>query len=122
MPAGGSGVRRQGQRSASAKAVEVRVPHQLGREEVRRRLDAALVRARDEFGEKLGDLDATWDGEERLRLLLTVMGMKIDGEVEIQVTELVVRVQVPGMAGLFAGRIREGIEERLGGLLGSQRA
>jgi hypothetical protein len=50
------------------------------------------------------------------------MGMKIDGEVEIQVTELVVRVQVPGMAGLFAGRIREGIEERLGGLLGSQRA
>ncbi len=104
------------------KAVEVRVPHQLGREEVRRRLDAALVRARDEFGEKLGDLDATWDGEERLRLLLTVMGMKIDGEVEIQVTELVVRVQVPGMAGLFAGRIREGIEERLGGLLGSQRA
>jgi hypothetical protein len=104
------------------KAVEVRVPHQLGREEVRRRLDAARVRARDEFGEKLGDLDATWDGEERLRLLLTVMGMKIDGEVEIQVTELVVRVQVPGMAGLFAGRIREGIEERLGGLLGSQRA
>ncbi|MFN7813127.1 MAG: polyhydroxyalkanoic acid system family protein, partial [Planctomycetia bacterium] len=67
-------------------------------------------------------LDATWEGEERLRLLLTVMGMKIDGEVEIQVTELVVRVQVPGMAGLFAGRIREGIEERLGGLLGSQRA
>lgn len=122
MPAGGSGVRRQGQRSASVKAVEVRVPHQLGREEVRRRLDAALVRARDEFGEKLGDLDATWDGEERLRLLLTVMGMKIDGEVEIQVTELVVRVQVPGMAGLFAGRIREGIEERLGGLLDSQRA
>jgi hypothetical protein len=30
----------------------------------------------------------------------------------------VVRLQVPGMAGLFAGRIRSGIEERLGGLLG----
>lgn len=104
------------------KAVEVRVPHQLGRDEVRRRLDVAVARARDEFGEKLGDLDATWEGEERLRLLMTVMGMQIDSEVEIEVTELIVRLQVPGMAGLFAGRIKQGIEERLGGLLGSQKA
>ena len=48
------------------------------------------------------------------------MGMQIDSEVEIQASELLVRVQIPGMAGLFAGRIKQGIEERLGGLLGSQ--
>jgi hypothetical protein len=102
------------------KAVEVRVPHSLGRDEVKRRLDAAVGRARDEFGEKIGDLDASWDGDERLRLLLSVMGMQIDSEVEIQVSELLVRLQIPGMAGLFAGRIKQGIEERLGGLLGSQ--
>jgi len=101
------------------KAGEVRVPHSLGREEVRRRLDAALVRARDEFGDKIGELDATWDGEDRLRLLLTVMGMQIDSEVEIQPAELLVKLQIPGMAGLFAGKIKQGIEERLGGLLGS---
>jgi hypothetical protein len=102
------------------KAVEVRVPHSLGRDEVKRRLDAAVGRARDEFGEKIGDLDASWDGDERLRLLLSVMGMQIDSEVEIQASELLVRVQIPGMAGLFAGRIKQGIEDRLGGLLGSQ--
>jgi hypothetical protein len=87
---------------------------------VKRRLEAAVGRARDEFGEKIGDLDASWDGDERLRLLLSVMGMQIDSEVEIQASELLVRVQIPGMAGLFAGRIKQGIEERLGGLLGSQ--
>jgi hypothetical protein len=65
-------------------------------------------------------LDASWDGDERLRLLLSVMGMQIDSEVEIQASELLVRVQIPGMAGLFAGRIKQGIEDRLGGLLGSQ--
>jgi hypothetical protein len=102
------------------KAVEVRVPHSLGRDEVKRRLEAAVGRARDEFGEKIGDLDASWDSDERLRLLLSVMGMQIDSEVEIQASELLVRVQIPGMAGLFAGRIKQGIEERLGGLLGSQ--
>ena len=102
------------------KAVEVRVPHSLGRDEVKRRLAAAVGRARDEFGEKIGDLDASWEGDERLRLLLSVMGMQIDSEVEIQASELLVRVQIPGMAGLFAGRIKQGIEDRLGGLLGSQ--
>lgn len=104
------------------KAVEVRVPHSLGRDEVKRRLDAAVARARDEFGDKIGDLDATWQGDDRLRLLLSVMGMQIDSEVEIQASELLVRLQIPGMAGLFAGRIKQGIEERLGGLLGSQQA
>jgi hypothetical protein len=102
------------------KSLEVRVPHALGREEVRRRLDEALVRARDEYGEKVGDLDASWDGDDRLKVLLTVMGMQIDSEVEILVEELIVRLEVPGMAGLFAGRIKDGIQERLGGLLGSQ--
>jgi hypothetical protein len=47
------------------------------------------------------------------------MGMNVDGEVEILVEELIVRLQVPGMAGLFAGKIKSGVAERLGGLLES---
>jgi hypothetical protein len=48
--------------------------------------------------------------------------MKFDGTVDILVEELVVALQVPGMAALFSRRIQEGIEERLGGLIGSQQA
>ena len=104
------------------KAIEVRVPHTLERDEVLRRLDDALVRAREQYAAAVGDIEASWEGEDRLRVLLTVSGMKFDGTVEILVEELVVALQVPGMAALFAGRIREGIEERLGGLIGSQQA
>lgn len=102
------------------KSIEVRIPHTLGRDEVRRRLDTAVVRARDEYAAVVGDIDASWEGEDRLRVLLSVSGMTFDGTVDIQVEELVVAVQVPGMAALFSRRIREGIEERLGGLIGSQ--
>jgi hypothetical protein len=49
------------------------------------------------------------------------MGMNFDGSIDILVEELLVQLELPGMAKLFAGKIREGIEERLGGLLGSQR-
>jgi len=99
------------------KSLEVRVPHGLEKTEVRRRLDGAIDRARTDFADKLSQLDARWENDDRLALEVVVMGMQIGSEVDLEASELVVRLQVPGMAGLFAGRIRAGIEERLGGLL-----
>ncbi|MFM7291536.1 MAG: polyhydroxyalkanoic acid system family protein [Planctomycetia bacterium] len=104
------------------KSIEVRVPHGLEREEIRRRLDRALVTAKQEYAAAVGDIDATWEGDDRLRVNLTVSGMTFDGTLEILVEEILVSLQVPGMAALFSRRIREGIEERLGGLIGSQQA
>ena len=104
------------------KSIEVRVPHSLERDEVRRRLDRALVTARQEYTAMVGDIDASWEGDDRLRVLLSVSGMKFDGTVEVLLEEVVVALQVPGMAALFSGRIREGIQERLGGLIGLERA
>ncbi len=99
------------------KQLEVRVPHGLTPEEVRRRLDHAVEKARMEYAEQVGPIDASWRDDEQMEIGLTVMGMRIDGELQVLAEELVVRVGVPGMAALFAGRIRAGIEERLGGLL-----
>jgi len=104
------------------KQIEVRLPHQLADAEVRRRIDSAVIRARDEFGDQVRDLEATWTSDTRLDLGLTVMGLEIRAEMDNLPTELVVRVGVPGMAALFAGRIQAGIEERLGGLLAVQPA
>lgn len=99
------------------KQLEVRIPHGLSTEEVHRRLDRALEKARAEYGEQVGPIDAAWEGDDRLKIGLTVMGMRIDGEMQVMPAEVLVRVAVPAMAALFAGRIRSGIEERLGGLL-----
>ena len=102
------------------KSLEVRVAHDLEPEEVRRRIDQALLRARDQYADTVGPIDAEWEDVNRMRVRLAVMGMNFDGSVEVLVEELLVRLELPGMAKLFAGRIQEGIEERLGGLLGSQ--
>jgi hypothetical protein len=102
------------------KSLEVRVAHGLSQEEVRRRLDDALVRARTEFADTVGPIEARWETEDRMAIQLAVMGMQFDGSVEVLLNELLVTLQLPGMAQLFAGRISAGIEERLGGLLGSQ--
>lgn len=99
------------------KQLEVRLPHGLDAAEVRRRLDHGIDRARTEFADQVTAIDAAWETDERLKLDLKVMGMSIAGDIDVLPAELVVRLDLPMMAGMFAGRIRSSIEERLGGLL-----
>ncbi len=101
------------------KPLEVRIPHQLDPAEVRRRLDHGIERARTEYADKVTDIESAWASDERLQVTLMVMGMSIASEIDVLPAELAVRLQLPTVAGLFAGRIRSGIEERLGGLLGA---
>lgn len=104
------------------KPLEVRVPHDLDSAEVRRRIDRAIDRARDEYADQVGEIDAVWRDDGRLDVGFAVMGMAIDSEVELAVGEVVVRVTLPALAGMFAGRIQSGITERIGGLLGPPQA
>lgn len=97
--------------------LEVRLPHDLDQAEVRRRLDHGLERARTEYADQVTAIDAAWETDERLKVDLKVMGMSIAGDIDVLPAELVVRLSLPLMVGMFAGRIRSGIEERLGGLL-----
>lgn len=101
-----------------AKKLEVKVPHTLPREEVRRRLDEALVKAKAEHADTVGEIGAAWIDDDTMQFNLVVAGMKFDGALEILVEELLVRLELPGAAALFSGRIRDGIQERLGGLVG----
>lgn len=99
------------------KPIEVRIPHGLDKEEVRRRLDKAVVKARDEYADQVGEIEAAWQGDDRLSVQLAVMGMQIDSTLDILATEILVSLELPALAGMFAGRIRDGITQRLGGLL-----
>lgn len=102
------------------KPLEVRVPHRLAPEDMRRRLDEGVTRARDQYGDTVGPIDARWTADDQMAVVVTVMGMQIDGTIQVLADELLVRVQLPGMASMFAGQIRDGIQQRLGGLVGSQ--
>ncbi len=98
--------------------LEVRLPHGLSAEEMRVRLDRAVVVAREQYSDTVGPIEAEW-ADEVMTVRFSTMGMSFNGQVESLPRELVVRVQLPMMASLFAGRIREGIQERLGRLIAS---
>lgn len=98
------------------KTLEVRVPYTITREELKRRLDEALVKARDEYGSQVNALEAAWDGD-LLKAHVAVMGMSFNGTIEIEEKDLLVKLGLPGMASFFSGKIKAGIEERLGSLV-----
>jgi len=98
------------------KTIDVRIPHSLPMEELRRRLDDGLSQARSAYGDTVGPIESRWE-DQTLHLGVSVMGMALQGHVEMHPTEVVVHLQLPPLAAMFAGRIREGIEERIGGLL-----
>lgn len=104
------------------KPLVVSVPHRLSREEMRQKLDQGLAHARDHYGDTVGEIDARWTADDRMTVAVKVMGMAIDGSIQVLPEELLVEVQLPGMASMFAGQIRDGIQQRLGGLVGSQPA
>jgi hypothetical protein len=99
------------------KSLDIRIPHGLDQAEVRRRLDAAVERARRDYADKVSRLEASWETEDCLALEVVVLGMEIDGTVTNEPGQLVISIEMPGMLSMFAGQIRSGIEERIGGLL-----
>ncbi len=99
------------------KSLEVRVPHGLEKVEVRRRLNAAVDRARRDYADKVSSLEATWETEDRMAVDVVVLGMDIHADIDVEPAALVIQLELPGMVTMFAGQIRSGIEERIGGLL-----
>lgn len=98
------------------KTLEVRVPYEITREEIKRRMDEALVKAREEYGSQVGPINAAWQGDQ-LKVQLSAMGMSFSGTIDIEDKDLLVKLGLPGMASLFSGKIKAGIEERLGSLI-----
>jgi hypothetical protein len=99
------------------KSLDIRIPHSLEQSEVRRRLDGAVERSRRDYADKVSRLDATWETDDCLALEVVVLGMEIEGTVSNEPGQLVISIEMPGMLSMFAGQIRSGIEERIGGLL-----
>jgi putative polyhydroxyalkanoate system protein len=99
------------------KTLEVRLPHSLGTEGAHAKLDAALVKARAQYEQQVGPIEANWEADDRLKVGLSVMGMQFDGQIDVLPEELVVKLNLPMMASMFAGKIREGIEQQLAAVI-----
>ena len=96
--------------------LEVRIPHSLETDEIRRRLDQAVTVARVQYASQSGPIAAEWKGDE-MHVTVSPMGMKVQASVTVQPKEVLVSVKLPLAATFFSGTIKQNIQEKLTGLL-----
>lgn len=75
--------------------MKVRLPHQLERTEVRRRLEERKGEIVGYFPQGMASLDSRWKGEDHMDFTVAVAGQRISGSVDIAEDHVVIEVRLP---------------------------
>jgi hypothetical protein len=91
--------------------MQVAIPHDLGRDEVRRRLQNSSHEIADAIPGGMADVRTDWPSEDRMAMAINAMGQSITGHVEIEETQVVFVVTLPPALGflrpIIEGSIRQ---------------
>ncbi|MEO8113679.1 MAG: polyhydroxyalkanoic acid system family protein [Phenylobacterium sp.] len=88
-----------------SKTVTVNIPHELGRVEARRRIDAGFGQLASHMGAAVSILSQRWDGD-RLGFSLQIMGQAISGVVEVAEASVKLELLLPDLLGLIASKLK----------------
>ena len=91
-----------------ATPITISVPHQLGRAEARRRVEAGFAKIIHVLPGSSGTCNEQWDGD-RLTFGVAAMGQTVTGVVNVLDAAVTMEIEWPGVLGMIAG----GLSDRL---------
>ncbi len=94
----------------------VSVPHNLGQEAARSRVERFLEGVQRDYAEHVRDVSGEWQ-ENQLNFRFVTTGLSISGMLSVQETLVEVGGPLPLVAAFFRGKIEQQIREQLGKLL-----
>lgn len=94
-----------------SREVLVVLPHSLGRQEARRRVTIAIERAQATLGQGLVNTDVQWPREDHGAVSVRAMGQTVTAEIDVEDTQVCVRVLLPWLLAGLAGKITKRIEQ-----------
>jgi putative polyhydroxyalkanoate system protein len=87
-----------------SRAVTVTIPHELGREEARKRIEAGFGDLSRHLG-GLGAVTRNWDGD-RLSFAFAAMGQAVSGYVDVADRAIRLEVLLPNLLAMMAGKLK----------------
>ena len=89
--------------------ITISLPHELGRAEARRRIEGGFSKivAAVPGG---GACTERWDGD-RLTFSVAVMSQTLSGVVDVLDDAVTMQIQLPGVLGMIAGRLKDPIQK-----------
>ena len=94
-----------------AKTITLTLPHTLGQEQARARIQSGIADARRQLGDKLAKVEETWQGN-HMEFRCGVMGQTITGRVDVAADSATLFVDLPWFLAALAEKIRPQIEQR----------
>ncbi len=89
----------------------ISIPHRLGRQEARRRLDSGINRLRPELAQYVNALDMDWQGD-RLNFQARALGQTITGRLDVLDDSVHLEIDLPWMLRLVTEMIAPQIRSR----------
>lgn len=87
--------------------IHISIPHQLGRDEARRRIAEGFEKIGGQFGPSAAKaLKTRWTGD-RMDFDVKAMGQAITGSVDVQDAVVVMEVMLPAMLAAMAGMVKD---------------
>ena len=90
--------------------IEVDLPHQLGKEEARRRI-ANNVHKLSEHIPGGAQVQSGWTGDQ-LNLEVAAMGQQVTATIDVLESKVHLRVLLPGMLGMFSSVIQGALQSK----------
>lgn len=89
----------------------VSIPHTLGRQEAKRRLDSGIGRIRPELAALVSTLDYNWSGDD-LNFRAVAMWQTITGRIEVLEDSVRIEIDLPWMMRLLGDTILKQVRGR----------
>ncbi len=92
--------------------MEVTVPHQLTRQEVRDRLHSKSDEILGHVPGGVAEVKTSWPGEDRMEMTIKAMGQTLHGDLVIEDHEIRISIDLPMMLSFFEPMISGTIAEQ----------
>jgi hypothetical protein len=90
--------------------IKVSIPHQLGRAEARRRIEAGFSKVVYQLPGSGGTCSERWEGD-RLHFGVTTMGQTVAGVIDVLDTSVTIEVTLPGLLGMIASGLKDRLQK-----------
>lgn len=96
--------------------LNITVEHKLPQEEALKRVKGLLGEVKDQFSDKISDLQENWDNNDG-EFSFSAMGFSVSGNLIVKQSEVQLSGNLPFAAGFFKGKIEETIRDKATQLL-----
>ncbi len=89
-----------------SKPLTVEIPHDLGRDEARRRVEHGFERLQQQFGSGgMGKLEKRWSGDQ-LSFQAQVLGQAVSGRLDVLAQVVRMELDLPPLLAMIAGTLK----------------